>query len=359
MQSPEYPELPFVPPAAYGTGRDGRKVMYSVVHYTAGSETRTSAEDGAAYDQRRTDGTSCHFFHDQNSTVQCVLTWNRSNSAFSKGNRLGVHHELCGTQQSRAQWLDEASYGTLQQAARWVAEDCKKYGLPVRRLSVAETRAAWYTANSAGPHGIVGHVDITRAYPEDGGTHEDPGTEFPWDVFLPLVQAYVSGGNPQTTSVGGDDVGRQMLIKADGKLYMVDGMLRRPVPDAWYNNGTGPISDQQVHQAALLGPMGTPYSTGGDLDVWGIDVEARVAARVADLYAADATRDTATLAAVNALAAQVAAGGGNVDTAAIVGAVNAAAGGTTSHVETLRAEIADLKAKLAAASRAAADELDA
>jgi len=98
MQSPEYPELPFVQPAAYGTGRDGRKVMCSVIHYTAGSERSTSAEDGAAYDQRRTDGTSCHFFHDSNSTVQCVLTSNRSNSAFSKGNRLGIHHELCGTQ---------------------------------------------------------------------------------------------------------------------------------------------------------------------------------------------------------------------------------------------------------------------
>jgi len=334
MQSPEHPELLFVQPAAYGTGRDGRRVMYSVIHYTAGAERSTSAEDGAAYDQRRTDGTSCHFFHDSNSTVQCVLTSNRSNSAFSKGNRLGIHHELCGTQQTRAQWLDEASYGTLRQAARWVAEDCKKYGLPVRRLSVAETRAAWYTANSAGPRGIVGHVDITRAYPEDGGTHEDPGEQFPWDVFLPMVAAYVSGKPPTNATTGGDDVGRQMLIKADSKLWLVDGMWRRPVPGAWYANGTGPISDQQVHQAALLGTMGTPYSTGGDLDVWGIDIETRVASRVSAALAPIGDR-------LNHIDDLLSAAGGSVDNAPVLAAV------------------AELRAVLAAAAHAGADQYDA
>lgn len=188
--SQEFPELQFVPPRAYGTGRDGRKVKLSVVHYTAGSERSTSAEDGAAYDQRRTDGTSCHFFHDQNSSVQCVYRWNRANSAFHKGNRLGVQHELCGTLQTRGQWLDPASDATLWRAARYVANDCLTYGLQPRRLSVAETRATWY---SNAPGGIVGHVDITRAFPEDGGTHTDPGPEFPWDIFLDRVHHFMNG----------------------------------------------------------------------------------------------------------------------------------------------------------------------
>lgn len=192
MQSPEFPELPFVPPKAFGKGRDGRRVMYAVVHYTAGSERATSAEDGAAYDQRRTDGTSTHFFCDQNSTVQCVLTADRANAAFSKGNRLGVHFELCGTVQTRAQWLDAASYGTLEQAARWIARVCLKYGLPARRLTVAETRAAWDVPNNGGPRGIVGHVDITSAYGQ--GDHTDPGTAFPWDVLLGMVNVSMSGG---------------------------------------------------------------------------------------------------------------------------------------------------------------------
>lgn len=289
MQSPEYPELLFVTPAAYGSGRDGRKVMYSVIHYTAGSERSTSAEDGAAYDARRSDGTSCHFFHDQDSTVQCVRTTDRSNSAFSKGNRLGIHHELCGSQQSRAQWLDAASLGTLRQAARWVAEDCRRYGLPPRRLSVAETRAAWYTANSAGPRGIVGHVDITRAYPEDGGDHEDPGTEFPWDIFLPMVQAHLDG----TTE--GDDMSWNELL-----------------PD---------FTGRQAQPGKAADLMWATAHAAED----GLGAVRALEAKLTTLAAADQARDAATLAAVNALASVVQAGGGDVDVVAIVAAIDAAA----------------------------------
>jgi hypothetical protein len=117
-----------------------------------------------------------------------VLTKDRANAARHKGNRLGIQYELCGTVQTRAQWLDAASLPTLKNAARQVARDCKKYGIPVRRLSVAETRKAW-TGYPNGPKGIVGHVDCTNAYPEDGGDHQDPGAQFPWDVFLGFVQA--------------------------------------------------------------------------------------------------------------------------------------------------------------------------
>jgi N-acetyl-anhydromuramyl-L-alanine amidase AmpD len=193
MQSPEYPQLPFVQAKAFGTGRDGKAVRYAVVHYTAGSEGPTSAENGAANDAKRTDGTSTHFFHDSNSTIQCVLTKDRANACYHKGNRLGIQHELCGTAQTRAQWLDDVSNATLWEAARWVANDCLKYALPVRRLTVAQTRASWYDFPN-GPRGIVGHVDVTNAYPEDGGDHTDPGPEFPWDIFLSRVQYFVDGG---------------------------------------------------------------------------------------------------------------------------------------------------------------------
>lgn len=312
--SQEFPELQFVPAKAYGTGRDGRKVKLSVVHYTAGSERSTSAEDGAAYDQRRTDGTSCHLFHDSNSSVQCVYRWNRANSAFAKGNRLGVHHELCGTQQTRAQWLDAASDATLWRAAKYVADDCRTYGLQPRRLSVAETRATWY---SNGPGGIVGHVDITRAFPEDGGTHEDPGPEFPWDVFLARVQQFMTGSEA-------DDMA-----------------------DSW----TQPLTQGAPGYAGQQRDTGLAFA-------WFHAAQANDKAdRLLAAAAADEVRDSATLAAVKALA--VATG---LDPAPILDAIGAARDEAHASFAALQQQLAEAQArnvKLAAALAAAGGALDA
>jgi len=206
-QSAEYPDLRWIPPRAWGLGRLGYAVQYIVVHYTAGSERSTSAEDGAAYDQRRTDGTSTHYFVDSDSVVQCVETSDRANACFKYGNRYGIQYELCGTQQSRAQWLDAASDATLTNAARQIARDCRKYNLPVRRLTVAQMRA--------GEKGICGHVDVTDAY--GLGDHRDPGPEFPWDVLLARVQRFLAPPAPPTPQASEEDDMKPVLFhKRDG-----------------------------------------------------------------------------------------------------------------------------------------------
>lgn len=181
MQSAEYPDLQFIPPRAYGRGRDGYSVQYLVIHHTAGTERNTSAEDGAAYDQRRLDGTSTHYFVDPDSVVQCVYTWDRANACYRYGNRLGIQYELCGTLQTRAQWLDAASDAILTNAARQAARDCAKYNLPARKIGPVEMKA--------GARGICGHADVTLAY--QLGDHTDPGPGFPWDVFLARVQQFL------------------------------------------------------------------------------------------------------------------------------------------------------------------------
>lgn len=179
-QSPEYPDLRWVESKSW-TDANRTSVQLIVIHTTEGHEEADSAEDGAAYDARRTDGTSTHYFHDRNSTVQCVRTSDQAHAARTQGNRRGIQHELCGKAgQGATGWADDASQGTLRQAAKQAARDAKKWNIPIRHLTVAQV--------AAGTKGFCGHWDITRAFPQDDGTHTDPGTSFPWTQFLDMVR---------------------------------------------------------------------------------------------------------------------------------------------------------------------------
>jgi len=246
-QSPEYPDLTWMPPASW-TNADRTSVQLVVIHDTEGSEGPTSAEDGAAYDQRRTDGTSTHYFHDSNSTVQCVRTEDQAHAARAQGNRRGIQHELCGRAgQGAAGWADAVSQGTLRQAAKQAARDCKKWGIPVRKLTAAQV--------AAGVKGICGHVDITNAFPQDRGTHTDPGPSFPWGQFLAMVQADMQEDLPM-----------------DQKTFnqLMDGWAATPAGEAYRDGilatkvGNGPVTVGIALQntelqtrglAAKLGPL--------------------------------------------------------------------------------------------------------
>jgi len=173
-------------PRSYTSGRN-RPPQFVTLHYTAGSEGPTSAESGANYDQHRTDGTSTHYFTDsEGPALQEVPEGDRSHAALFHGNEIGIHIEICGTVQSRDQWLDPVSYKTLEMTAALTREICLRNGYELRRLTVDETRTAYYGKDHR-PTGINDHNTITLAFPEDGGTHTDVGTEFPWDVFMAMV----------------------------------------------------------------------------------------------------------------------------------------------------------------------------
>jgi len=92
-----------------------------------------------------------------------------------------------------------------------------------------------------------------------------------------------------------EDTVRPMLVRfADAtdpaQVWYCDGQWRRKVLGAWWGNGTGPITNVQVHQAGLLGNLvtgpkgngqpgqwdstGTIFCSAGDHDVWGLDIAA-------------------------------------------------------------------------------------
>lgn len=183
-QSPEFPQYAWVPPKSYTKGRKPGQPTVIFIHTTEGSEGRTSAEAGAAYDARRTDGTSTHFFVDQDSTIQCVRTTDEAHAARQHGNDVGVQIEVCGRAgQSAAQWADAASAGAIEQCARLCVALRKRYGtarFPLVNLTPAQLRA--------GAHGFAEHKDATLAWPEDRGTHGDPGPNFPWSTLFARIR---------------------------------------------------------------------------------------------------------------------------------------------------------------------------
>lgn len=192
-KSPEYPDLTWVEPKSWtNANRTGVQVL--VIHDTEGSSHAESAEDGAAYDARRTDGTSTHYFVDNTSIVQCVRTADQAHAARTQGNRRGIQYELCARASfSRGDWLGAYGLPMLKRAAKQAARDCAKWGIPARKISAGQL--------AAGTKGIVGHADVTAAFPADNGTHTDPGGNFPWDVFIDLIKDELNGDTVEQADI--------------------------------------------------------------------------------------------------------------------------------------------------------------
>lgn len=113
-------------------------------------------------------------------------------------------------------------------------------------------------------------------------TANTPQRQRSFERLLELADAAI--GNkpaPIAPTVRGEQM--QIIVRGFGKtdaekaqLWLADGMFRRQVPADWYGNGSGPISNQQTHQAGILGNLswsGKIFDSGGDPNVWGIDVE--------------------------------------------------------------------------------------
>lgn len=170
--------------ASFGFGgyRSTSALQRVVIHTTENS-FGTPARNVAEW-QARTETGSYHYLVDTTGTrVRCNtdnwITWSTGNNA---GNLHGLNLSFVGYAAStRAQWL--AQKKMLRAGAAIVADWCKKYNIPVMKVTTAR--------------GICGHGDL-RAF---GGTdHTDPGPNFPWDVFLGYVRDAQSGTTPTPTT---------------------------------------------------------------------------------------------------------------------------------------------------------------
>lgn len=195
-----------------------RKVRLVVIHSMESQEKGDTAESVAAWFARGAAKTSAHICFDNNSAVRCV---DDSDTAWAapNANADGLHAELAGrARQTRAEWLDDFGKAMLKLVAKQVAAWCKKYNIPVVHLTPKQV--------AAGKKGICSHADVTEAYPGTG-SHWDPGKDFPWDVFLPLVKKELDtlNGDTEKPATPPKFPGRT-LVYVEGKPYMTGGDVK-------------------------------------------------------------------------------------------------------------------------------------
>lgn len=179
--------LPYVParlqwPRAASTSPP----CLGVVHDMEAPEGPLTAENCARFFAGSSATGSAHVAVDENSGVRCVRDDHMAAGARGfpyRGrtiNDWALHLEHAGyARQSRAEWLDRSSLATLEEGAGVFARWCDLYTLPPYHLTDDQL--------AAGMHGIVGHGDISRVLHVSSG-HTDPGTGFPWDLYLPMIR---------------------------------------------------------------------------------------------------------------------------------------------------------------------------
>jgi len=82
---------------------------------------------------------------------------------------------------TRDVWLSHAEQ--LRRVAFWTAQKCKEHDIPIRLLKTDDL-----LREGEGARGITSHAAVSEAFHQS--THSDPGPNFPWDVFMELVQGF-------------------------------------------------------------------------------------------------------------------------------------------------------------------------
>lgn len=154
------------------SSRGGAGVRLVVLHTAEGA--RTAAELGSFF-ANPASGVSSHVGIDD--TAGTVWEYVRpEHKAWTQGNAnpVAAAAELCAwAKWSRAEW--DAHPAMLVNAAEWIAEECARFGLPMRRLTPAEAQG--------NGRGVCQHVDLGSW----GGGHWDCGPGFPLDDVLAVA----------------------------------------------------------------------------------------------------------------------------------------------------------------------------
>lgn len=166
----------------YYIGRT-RAIRVIVLHSMEAQESADTAEAVGRWFQNPAANGSTQVGVDSDSICRYVgdehTVWG------AKGvNADGLHIEQAGyARQTAAQWRDNYSLRTIENAAIIGAEWAIKYKIPVRWLTIAQIR-------DGKTKGFMTHHDSTIAFSVRGG-HTDPGAAYPRGYYLERVAFHV------------------------------------------------------------------------------------------------------------------------------------------------------------------------
>lgn len=297
--------------------KGGNKPKLIVIHDMEYPERPTGAEWCADFfAAANAPQASAHFCVDSNSIVQCVNesdgAWHCPGSLPKKGgleiNRSSIGIEHAGyARQTKEEWADTYSMAELELSAKLVADICRRYDIPAKRLTPEDLL-------KEGATGICGHVDCTKA--TGVGSHWDPGSNFPFDWYIDRVNAALNiviehppdtlpAPEPKSsltpsgwiTAEGGLNFDAFVEVECKGVLWLVAPIYVAPVGigeadeiahkagcelpspelvDAIYAAADCKLDAQQIVNAAV-GHDGTPKTMDSP------ETHAKVAKRLAEL----------------------------------------------------------------------------
>jgi hypothetical protein len=146
---------------------------------------------------------------------------------------------------SRADWL---SHDTMLRACgAWLGEEAARYRVPLVKIAAHDI--------TAGRSGVCGHGDCSAA--GAGGSHSDPGPNFPWDVAL----VYAGGSDAPAE----EDTGAMEICSTpSGNGYWIcgsDGGVFTYGDAAFYGSIPG-IEPRVTLAAPIVGMAATPTGRG-------------------------------------------------------------------------------------------------
>ena len=183
------------------SSRGGSSVRLVVVHTAQGADTWREL---GSFFSNPSSGVSSHVGIDDEAGV--IGEYVRpEHKAWTQGNAnpVAVSAEMCAwAEWSRAEW--DRHPAMLLNLAEWIAEECSRFGLPVRKLSPAEAQGAG--------RGVCQHADLGSM----GGGHWDCGAGFPLDDVLA-----VAGGKPPAHAASETKGAEMISSTASGKGYWI------------------------------------------------------------------------------------------------------------------------------------------